>query len=95
MIHLALFLGVGLAFAARVPWRITGINFGLFVLVTIQYPLAYAGIQYVAALHVVNGVLIFVVTLYLTWQIVRLPSSVTAPVGAPVVAQPAVGVQSK
>lgn len=85
VIHLATLLGVGLAFAARVPWRLTGINFGLFVLVTMQYGLATAGTQGVAALHVVNGVLIFVAALYLTWQAVRLPLPATAPAGAAVV----------
>ena len=82
VIHLAVLIGVGLAFAARVPWRLTGANFGLFVLVSMQYALARAGVQSVAALHVVNGVLIFVVTLYLTWAIVRLPSPATALAGA-------------
>ena len=82
-IHLAILIGVGLAFVARVPWRLTGINIGLFVLVGIQYPLAYAGIQSIAALHVVNGVLIFVVTLYLTWEILKLPLPATAPASAP------------
>lgn len=83
LIGIAILIGVGLAFAARVPWRITGINIGLFVLMFIQATLAHAGIQAIAALHVVNGVLIFVVTLYLTWEIVRLPLPATAPVGAP------------
>lgn len=82
VIHLAVLIGVGLAFAARVPWRLTGANFGLFVLVSMQYGLARAGMQSVAALHVVNGVLIFVVTLYLTWEIVRLPLPATALAGA-------------
>ena len=82
MIHLATLIGVGLAFAARVPWRLTGTNFGLFVLVTMQYGLAMAGMPSVAALHVVNGVLIFVVTLYLTWKIVRLPLPATVLAGA-------------
>src|SRR5690348_4315200 len=78
VIHLAVLIGVGLGFAARVPWRLTGINIGLLVLVSIQFPLAVAGIQSVAALHVVNGVLIIAVTLYLTWRIVRLPLPATA-----------------
>ena len=82
VIHLATLIGVGLAFAARVPWRLTGTNFGLFVLVTLQYGLATAGMPSVAALHVVNGVLIFVVTLYLTRAIWRLLSRATAPAGA-------------
>ena len=82
VIHLAVLIGVGLAFAARVPWRLTGANLGQFVLVSMQYGLARAGMQSVAALPVVNGVLIFVVTLYLTWAIARLPSRATALAGA-------------
>ena len=82
-LHLAFLIAVGLAFAARVPWRFTGISFGLFVLMTMQYGLAFSSVRSIAALHVVNGVLIFVITLYLTWKMVRLPSPATAPAGAP------------
>ena len=82
LIGIAILIAVGLAFAARVPWRLTGINIGLLVLMFIQATLAYAGIQAIAALHVVNGVLIFLVTLYLTWAAVRLPSPATASAGA-------------
>ena len=59
-------IGIALAFAARVPWRITGINALFFVLMVIQSGLAFAGVQAIAALHVVNGVLIFGVVAYLT-----------------------------
>lgn len=83
LIGIAILIGVGFGFAARVPGRLTGINIGLFVLMMIQATLAYAGIQAIAALHVVNGVLIFVVTLYLTWQLVRLPLPATTAAGAP------------
>jgi Family of unknown function (DUF6220) len=66
LIGLAILLGVGLAFAARVPWRVTIINIVLFVLMIVQATLAHTGVQGLSALHVVNGVLIFVGTLYLT-----------------------------
>ncbi|HUE68684.1 MAG TPA: DUF6220 domain-containing protein [Candidatus Acidoferrum sp.] len=59
-------IGIALAFAARVPWRITGINALFFVLMVIQSGLAFAGVHAIAALHVVNGVLIFGVVAYLT-----------------------------
>ena len=72
LIGIAILLGIGLAFAARVRWRLTGINGGLLVLMAIQAALAYAGVQGISALHVVNGVLIFVVTLYLTRELVKL-----------------------
>jgi Family of unknown function (DUF6220) len=68
LIGIAILLALIAAFAARVPWRITAINAALFVLMVVQSSLAYAGIQGIAALHVVNGVLIFVVTLYLVWE---------------------------
>jgi hypothetical protein len=74
LIGLAILIGNGLAFAARVPWRLTRINGGLSVLMIIQGVLAHTGVQGISALHVVNGVLIFVVTLYLTreaWKIAK------------------------
>ena len=65
-IGVAIMVSVLLAFAARVPWRATGINAALLVLMVIQGMLAFTGVQVVSALHVVNGVLILLVTLYLT-----------------------------
>ena len=65
-IGIASLIGIALAFAARVPWRITAIN-GLFVvLMIIQVFLAHTGVQALSALHVVNGVLILGVVGYLT-----------------------------
>lgn len=80
LIGIAILIGVGLAFAARVPWRIRRINAGLFVLMIIQFVLAHTGIQALSALHVVNGVLIFGVTVYLTWEVTHLPMPSAAPV---------------
>ena len=80
LIGIAILLGIGGAFAARVPWRLTVLNIALFVLMLVQASLAYAGIQAVAAFHVVNGVLIFLGALYLTWEAVRLPMPESAPV---------------
>ena len=67
-IGIAILIGVGLAFAARVPWRLTIVNLGLVALYVLQYTLAFASAQGIAALHVVNGVLIFASTLYLLWE---------------------------
>jgi hypothetical protein len=75
LIGLAILIGIGLSFAARVPRRLTLINIGLAVLFIVQFFLAWAGVQGISALHVVNGVLIFVVTLYLTreaWGVANL-----------------------
>ena len=63
LIGIAILLGIGLAFAARMPWRVTIINIVLFVLMFIQATLAHTGVQGVGALHVVNGVLIFLGTM--------------------------------
>jgi hypothetical protein len=71
LIGIAVIIAAVLAFGARVPWRITIVNLGLVVLFVIQGSLAYASVQGLAALHVVNGVLIFVVTLYLVWDSAR------------------------
>jgi hypothetical protein len=88
LIGIAILLGLVLAFAARVPWRLTRINIGLFVLMIIQVVLAHTGVRGFSALHVVNGVLIFAVTLYLTreaWKVAKLkevPASGPEPVPA-------------
>ena len=68
LIGIAILIAVGLAFAARMPRRITGINIGLVVLYVIQFLLAHTGIQALSALHIVNGVLIFAVTGFLARQ---------------------------
>ena len=72
LIGIAILIGVGLAFAARVPWRLTAINGALFALMVIQFMLAHTGIAGLSALHVVNGVLIFIVALYLTWELLKM-----------------------
>jgi Family of unknown function (DUF6220) len=59
LIGIAILIGIGLAFAARVPRRLTIMNAGLVVLMVIQFLLAHTGIQAVSALHAVNGVIIF------------------------------------
>src|SRR2546427_12233958 len=64
LIGIAILLGIGLAFAARMPWRVTIINIVLFVLMFVQATLAHTGVQGVSALHVVNGVLVFLGTIY-------------------------------
>lgn len=83
MIGLAILVGIGLAFAARAPWRITGINVILLVLMVVQASLAHAGVKGIAALHVVNGVLIFGLTIYMTRELLGLARQerAEAPVG--------------
>lgn len=93
LIGIAIIAGIGLAFAARVLWRLTVINGVLAALMVIQYLLAHAGVQVISALHVVNGVLIFAVTLYVTrqaWKQATTPVSIssTQPHGAPGAAAP-------
>jgi hypothetical protein len=82
LIGIAILIGIGLAFAARVPWRITSINGALFVLMVIQSVLAHTGVQLISALHVVNGVLIFAGTLYLTREAWKLAVPQTVPAAA-------------
>jgi hypothetical protein len=83
LIGLAILVGIGLAFAARVPWRITGINAALFVLMLIQVGLAHTGIAVISALHVINGILIFGVTFYLVRETANLAGQGSAqPSGA-------------
>jgi hypothetical protein len=75
LIGVAILVGIVLAFAARVPRPITLINGVLFVLMIIQAVLARHGGQGISALHVVNGVLIFGLTLYLTreaWKVAKV-----------------------
>src|SRR5207245_5081815 len=65
LIGIAILLGIGLAFAARMPWRVTIINIVLFVLMLFQATLSHTGMQGVSALHVVYGFLVFFGTFYL------------------------------
>jgi hypothetical protein len=79
LIGIAILVGIGLAFAARVPWRMTRTNGGLFVLMVIQFFLAHTGVQGISALHVVNGVLIFGGTVFLTREAWKLASMEPGP----------------
>lgn len=71
LIGIAFIVALALAFAARMPWRSTAVNAGLVVLMVVQFLLAHTPFQALSALHVVNGVLIFVLTLYLVWHAAR------------------------
>jgi len=75
LIGLAILLGVPLAFAARVPWKTTGINAGLFVLMFLQAFLAHVPVRGIAALHVVNGVVILGVAGWFTRQLTEMARS--------------------
>jgi uncharacterized protein DUF6220 len=85
LIGIASLIGIGFAFAARVPWRITYINAGLFGLMVIQFVLAHTGIAVVSALHVINGIFIFGLTFYLVRETAKLAGQNSAqPSGATV-----------
>ncbi|TME07663.1 MAG: hypothetical protein E6I69_07355 [Chloroflexi bacterium] len=89
VIGIAILLGIGLAFAARVPWRLTIINIALFVLMFVQAVLAHTGVQVISALHVVNGILILGGTVNLVREAVswaRLQGG-PAPASSPTPAQ--------
>src|SRR2546426_10206582 len=60
LIGIAILLGIGLAFAARMPWRGTIINIVLFGLMFIQATPAPTGVQGVSAFPGGNRVLVFV-----------------------------------
>ena len=82
LIGLAILLGVPLAFAARVPWKTTGINAGLFLLMFLQAFLAHVPVRGIAALHVVNGLVILGVAGWFTRQLTEMARSEPAPTPA-------------
>src|SRR2546426_10710351 len=65
LIGIAILLGIGLAVAARMPWRGTIINIVLFVLMFVPATLAHTGGQGGSALHVGNRGLGFLGTPFL------------------------------
>jgi hypothetical protein len=79
LIGIASLIGIGLAFAARVPWRLTIMNGVIFVLMAIQFGLAHTGVQVISALHIVNGVVILGVTFNLTREASKLVMPARAP----------------
>lgn len=89
LIGLASIVGIGLAFAARVPWRLTVINGVFFVLMVVQAALAYTGVQVISALHVVNGVLILGVTVYLFRGALAFAKLEGVPAATPAASAPA------
>jgi hypothetical protein len=89
LIGLASIVGIGLAFAAREPWRTTGLNGLFFVLMIIQVILAHTGVQVISALHVVNGVLIFGLVGYLTRLAYAYAKEEPTPTAAASVSAPA------
>jgi hypothetical protein len=82
LIGLAILLGVPLAFAARVPWKTTGINAGLFVLMFLQAFLAHVPVRGIAALHVVNGLVILGAAGWFTRQLTEMARSEPPPTPA-------------
>jgi hypothetical protein len=83
LIGIAILLGLPVAFAAKMPWRTTGINIGLLVLMFIQTTLAFAPQRAIAALHVVNAVLIFGLTLMVTREATTIARAGRAPAPVP------------
>jgi hypothetical protein len=77
LIWLAMLVGVALAFAARVPWKTTGINAGLFGLMFLQAALAHIPMRGIAALHVVNAILILGLTGWFTRRLTVMARSQT------------------
>src|SRR6266849_8516074 len=69
VIGVAILIGLGLAFAARVPRRMLMFNGVLVVLMIIQFLLAHTGVAVISALHVINGVVILGLSGYLTRQL--------------------------
>jgi len=68
VIGIAILIGLGLAFAARVPRQMLMFNGGLVVLMIIQFVLAHTGVQVISALHIVNGVVIMGLSGFMTRQ---------------------------
>jgi len=74
VIGIAILIGLGLAFAARVPRQMLMFNGGLVVLMILQFILAHTGVQVISALHIVNGVLIMGLSGFMTrqaWMLAR------------------------
>ncbi len=68
VIGIAILIGLGLAFAARVPRQMLIFNGALVVLMIIQFVLAHTGVQVISALHIVNGVVIMGLSGFMTRQ---------------------------
>jgi len=68
LIGIAILIGLGLAFAARVPRQMLMFNGGLVVLMIIQFVLAHTGVAVISALHIVNGVVIMGLSGFMTRQ---------------------------
>jgi hypothetical protein len=78
-----------LSLAGRLPWRILGLTVLTFVLFAMQYIFLWVipalGVPVLRALHAVNALALFWITLYLTQRVWRLserrvghsPSSLT------------------
>jgi len=68
LIGIAILIGLGLAFAARVPRQMLMFNGALVVLMILQFILAHTGVQVISALHIVNGVVIMGLSGFMTRQ---------------------------
>src|SRR2546425_11383599 len=54
VIGVAILIGLGLAFAARVPRRLLMFNGALVILMIIQFNLAHTGVRVISSLHIAN-----------------------------------------
>lgn len=99
LIGIVILIGIPLAFAARMPWRVTWMNIGLFVLMIVQSVLAAAdpantkggggALHFIASLHVVNGLLILGGTIALSIRATAFARGSQAKGSSPGVAEPA------
>ncbi len=81
LIGIAILIGLGLAFAARVPRQMLIFNGVLVVLMIIQFVLAHTGVQVISAMHIVNGVVIMGLSGFMTrqaWMLARGQETVRA-----------------
>jgi hypothetical protein len=81
LIGIAIIIGIGLAFAARVPRPVLATNGVLIVLMIIQFLLAHTGVAVIGALHVLNGIAILGLTVGVTreaWKLRPRPEAVAA-----------------
>jgi len=74
VIGIAVLIGLGLAFAARVPRQMLMFSGALVVLMILQFVLAHTGVQVISALHIINGVVIMGLSGFMTrqaWMLAR------------------------
>jgi hypothetical protein len=66
LVGILIIIFLAISFAARLPWRTTGLNALLLVLYVVQFVLAHTGIAALSAVHGVNALVLIGLTGYLT-----------------------------